>query len=105
MYGVDGMARGLQSPSSTIQRAWHRIGNRRCRAIQPVSNAYEDAAQTTGGRNTHGDKSARPGRPRRTLVPAEASLTDPAFPSQPESPHPRRPHIGVGSELRVVLMI
>src|SRR5439155_7359332 len=58
MYGV-GMTRGLQSPSSTIQRAWHRIGNRIRRAIQPVSNAYEDAAQTTGGRNTHGDKSGR----------------------------------------------
>ena len=50
---------GFEFPSSTIQRAWHRIGNRESRAIQPVSNAYEDAAQTTGGRNTHGDKSGR----------------------------------------------
>src|SRR5260370_538591 len=39
--GVDGITGGLQFPSSTIQRAWHRIGNRKCRAIQPVSNAYE----------------------------------------------------------------
>src|SRR5437763_6041833 len=51
------MTRGLQSPSFTIQRAWHRIGNRRRKAIQPVPNAYEDAAQTIGGRKTHGDKS------------------------------------------------
>src|SRR5437868_12777594 len=51
------MTRGLQSPSSTIQRAWHRIGNRIRKAIQPVPNAYEDAAQTIGGRKTHGDKS------------------------------------------------
>src|SRR5205809_1120165 len=71
------MTRGLQSPSSTIQRAWHRIGNRIRKAIQPVPNAYEDEAQTIGGRKTHGDKSdglpVRPGRPRRTLnlCPAE----------------------------------
>src|SRR5258707_13045448 len=51
------MTRGLQSPSSTIQRAWHRIGNRIRKAIQPVPNAYEDEAQTIGGRKTHGDKS------------------------------------------------
>ena len=50
---------GVRIPSSTIQRAWHRIGNRKRRAMQPVSNAYEDAAQTIGGRNTHGDKSGR----------------------------------------------
>src|SRR6266481_8974905 len=48
--GVDGITRGLQFPSSTIQRAWHRIGNRKRKAIQPVPNAYEDAAQTIGGR-------------------------------------------------------
>src|SRR5437879_11046007 len=57
--GVDGITGGLQFPSSTIQRAWHRIGNRERRAIQPVSNAYEDAAQTIGGRRTHGDQSGR----------------------------------------------
>ena len=27
------------------------------KAIQPVPNAYEDEAQTIGGRKTHGDKS------------------------------------------------
>src|SRR5438874_13768179 len=64
------MTRGLQSPSSTIQRAWHRIGNRIRKAIQPVPNAYEDAAQTIGGRKTHGDKSDgvyRKARPPATL--------------------------------------
>ena len=57
--GVNGIIRGLQFPSSTIQRAGLHSENRISRAIQPVSNAYEDAAQTIGGRNTHGDKSGR----------------------------------------------
>ena len=48
-----------QEAAAKIQRARHRIGNRERRAIQPVSNAYEDAAQTIGGRNTHGDNSGR----------------------------------------------
>ncbi len=43
--GVDGITGGLQFPSSTIQRAWLQSENRVSRAIQPVSNAYEDAAQ------------------------------------------------------------
>src|SRR5438874_10941410 len=43
--------------TAVVLRAWHRIGNRIRKAIQPVPNAYEDAAQTIGGRNTHGDKS------------------------------------------------
>src|SRR5436190_21258265 len=65
------MTRGLQSPSSTIQRAWHRIGNRIRKAIQPVPNAYEDEAQTIGGRKTHGDKSdgfTRKARPPATYT-------------------------------------
>ena len=41
---------GVAIPSSKIQRAWHRIGNRKRKAIQPAPNAYEDAAQTIGGR-------------------------------------------------------
>src|SRR5256885_11423754 len=67
------MTRGLQSPSSTIQRAWHRIGNRIRKAIQPVPNAYEDAAQTIGGRKTHGDKSD--GVYRKARPPATHSAT------------------------------
>src|SRR5437870_13093647 len=65
------MTRGLHSPSSTIQRAWHRIGNRIRKAIQPVPNAYEDEAQTIGGRKTHGDKSdgfTRKARPPATYT-------------------------------------
>src|SRR5438876_12019286 len=61
--------RGIRIPGRTIQRACTEIRNRVGRAIQPVSNAYEDAAQTTGGRNTHGDKSGR-GQPRKARPPA-----------------------------------
>src|SRR5207245_1630967 len=56
-----------------IQRAWHRIGNRIRKAIQPVPNAYEDAAQTIGGRKTHGDKSD--GVYRKARPPATHSAT------------------------------
>src|SRR5258707_7856031 len=55
--GVDGINQGVAIPSITIQRAWHRIGNRIRKAIQPVPNAYEDEAQTICGRKTYGDKS------------------------------------------------
>src|SRR5438270_675620 len=79
------MTRGLQSPSSTIQRAWHRIGNRRRKAIQPVPNAYEDAAQTIGGRKTHGDKSD--GVYRKARPPATHSAT---LSSRSVFNHPKR---------------
>src|SRR5437879_8087588 len=80
--GDDGMTRGLQSPSFTIQRAWHRIGNRKRKAIQPVPNAYEDAAQTIGGRKTHGDKSdgvyrkARPPATYTQSLPSRSVVND-----------------------------
>jgi hypothetical protein len=67
---IDGITGGLQFPSFTIQRAWHRIGERKWKAIQPAPNAHEDAAQTIGGRIptaiSPAGSPARPGRPRRT---------------------------------------
>jgi hypothetical protein len=62
----------------------HRIGNRKSKAIQPVSNAYEDTAQTNGGRNTHGNKSgkARPPATHDTPVPAKVSLSNNQQPTE-----------------------
>src|SRR5437667_9166694 len=60
---------GIRIPWQHNPESFTEIGNRISRAIQPVSNAYEDAAQTTGGRNTHGDKSGR-GQPRKARPPA-----------------------------------
>ena len=78
----------MQSPSNTIQRAWHRIGNRIRKAIQPVPNAYEDEAQTIGGRKTHGDKSdgfyrkARPPATYNQILPSRGVFDESVTSSQ-----------------------
>src|SRR5437762_6166336 len=74
-------SQGVAIPSSTIQRAWHRIGNRIRKAIQPVPNAYEDAAQTIGGRiptaisPTGFTRKARPPATHSQFCPAEVRLS------------------------------
>src|SRR5258708_3380097 len=69
--------RGIRIPWQHNPESLSLKRNRISRAIQPVSNAYEDAAQIIGGRTTHGDNSGR-GCPRKARPPATRDSPVPA---------------------------